>query len=678
MNVTKRRNIGIMAHIDAGKTTTTERILFYTGKSHRIGEVDQGSAVMDWMEQEQDRGITITSAATTCFWKDHQINIIDTPGHVDFTAEVERSLRVLDGAVAVFDAVGGVEPQSETVWRQADTYEVPRIAYVNKMDRVGADFESVLADIRGKLGAHPVAVQVPIGREDTFTGVIDLLAMEEIHWDPESLGFEMTKQPITAENEELASTWREKLLDDITTYSDELTEVYLETGDVPLDDLIAVLRTATIAREIVPVYCGASLRNMGVQPLLDGVINFLPAPEELPPIVGHHAKTEEEVPVERSADGPPLALIFKIQTDREAGLLCFIRVYSGSFKAGSAVMNIDKKKKERVNRLLRMHAARSEQLQTIEAGDIAVVVGMKFAQTGDTIGTEAKQVILERMHFPEPVISVAIEPKTLSDRDRLKQILEQLALEDPTFTAREDSDTGELIISGMGELHLDVLVTRIVKDYGLEARIGRPQVTYRESIASRAEHTEVFERVLAGKENVATVTLSVEPQTRGEGNSFESLVPEHVLPKEFQEAVRRGVEGSLASGIAVGYPAIDIKVILTGAAYDEATATPFAYEACGAMCLDAACTKAGPLLLEPIMKVDVMSPNEFMGEVIQGITMRGGIVNSVESKPAVEHIRASAPLAAMFGYSTALRSVSQGRATYAMEFSHFEKKSSTS
>ncbi|MFP4509624.1 MAG: elongation factor G [Spirochaetaceae bacterium] len=678
MSVVKRRNIGIMAHIDAGKTTTTERILFYTGKSHRIGEVDQGSAVMDWMEQEQDRGITITSAATTCFWKDHQVNIIDTPGHVDFTAEVERSLRVLDGAVAVFDAVGGVEPQSETVWRQADTYEVPRIAYVNKMDRVGADFENVLDDMRTKLGAHPVAVQVPIGRENTFTGVIDLLAMEEIHWDPESLGFEMTKQPISSDNTALAAEWREKLLDDVTTFSDELTEIYLETGDVPLDKLLSVLREQTIARQVVPVYCGASLRNMGVQPLLDGVINFLPAPEELPPIVGHNAKTDEEVPVERTVDGPPLALIFKIQSDREAGLLCFIRVYSGSFKAGSSVMNIDKKKKERVNRLLRMHAARSEQLQTIEAGDIAVVVGMKFAQTGDTIGTEAKQIILERMVFPEPVISVAIEPKTLSDRDRLKQILSQLALEDPTFTTREDADTGELIISGMGELHLDVLVTRIVRDYGLDARIGRPQVTYRESIAQAAEHTETFERVLAGKENTATITLRVEPQPRGTGNSFESLVPEHQLPKELQEAVRRGVEGSLSSGIAVGYPAIDIKVTMTHASYDETTATTFAYEACGAMCLDAACSKAGPLLLEPIMKVDVNSPNEFMGEVIQGITMRGGIVTSVESKPAVEHIRASAPLASMFGYSTALRSVSQGRATYAMEFSHFEKKSGNS
>lgn len=664
-----------MAHIDAGKTTTTERILFYTGKSHRIGEVDQGSAVMDWMEQEQDRGITITSAATTCFWKDHQINIIDTPGHVDFTAEVERSLRVLDGAVGVFDAVGGVEPQSETVWRQADSYDVPRIAYVNKMDRVGADFGNVLTEIRQKLGAHPIAVQVPIGRENTFTGVIDLLAMEEIHWDPESLGFEMTKQAITEANRELAAEWREKLLDDVTTYSEELTDIYLETGDLPLDTLLSVLREKTISRDLVPVYCGASLRNMGVQPLLDGVINFLPAPEELPPIMGHLVKNDEEVPVERSSDGPPLALIFKIQSDREAGLLCFIRVYSGSFKSGSAIMNIDKKKRERVNRLLRMHAARSEQLQTIEAGDIAVVVGMKFAQTGDTIGTEAKQVILERMHFPEPVISVAIEPKTLSDRDRLKQILEQLALEDPTFTAREDSDTGELIISGMGELHLDVLVTRIVKDFGLEARIGRPQVTYRESIASSAEHTESFERVLAGKENSARITLRVEPQPRGTGNSFESLVKEHVLPRELQEAVKRGVEGSLASGIAVGYPAIDIKVVMTAADYDETSATPFAYEACGAMCLDNACSKAGPVLLEPIMKVDVMTPNEFMGEVIQGITMRGGIVSSVESRPAVEHIRASAPLAAMFGYSTALRSVSQGRATYAMEFSHFERKS---
>ena len=674
MNVTKRRNIGIMAHIDAGKTTTTERILYYTGKSHRIGEVDTGNATMDWMEQEQDRGITITSAATTCFWKENQINIIDTPGHVDFTAEVERSLRVLDGAVAIFDAVGGVEPQSETVWHQADSYEVPRIAYVNKMDRVGADFFMVIEDMRQKLAATPVPMQIPIGAEDKFTGVIDLLSMQEIHWDRESLGFEMTKQEIGEEHRERAETWREKLLDSVTATSDELTEIYLEEGDVPLDRLIAAIREQTIARTIVPVYCGASLRNMGVQPLLDGVVNFLPAPEELPPIVGHHANSDEEVHIERSAEGKPLALVFKIQSERESGALSFIRVYSGKFKAGTAIQNIDKKKKERLNRILRMHAARSEQLSEVVAGDIAVVVGLKFAQTGDTIGQQDFPIILERMHFPEPVISVAIEPKSLSERDRLKQVLSTLSLEDPTFFSSEDEDTGELIIRGMGELHIEVLVTRIIKDFGIDAKIGKPQVTYRESITSTIEHTEEFSKLIAGKENTATVTLRVEPLKRGAGNVFTSKVSEEHLPRVFQDAVKRGVEGGFGSGIVLGYPAIDVGVTLVEADYDEQTSTEFAFEACASMGFDTACEKAAPILLEPIMKVDVMCPQEFMGDVIQGITTRGGVVQSVESKPSVEHIRATAPLAAMFGYSTALRSTTQGRGTYAMEFSHFERK----
>ncbi|MFP4642986.1 MAG: elongation factor G [Spirochaetales bacterium] len=674
MNVTKRRNIGIMAHIDAGKTTTTERILYYTGKSHRIGEVDSGSATMDWMSQEQDRGITITSAATTCFWKEHQINIIDTPGHVDFTAEVERSLRVLDGAIAIFDAVGGVEPQSETVWHQADSYEVPRIAYVNKMDRVGADFSMVLDDMRKKLAANPVAMQVPIGSEDRFVGAIDLLSMEELYWDRESLGFEMTRKPLSDEHREIAEQWREKLLDAVTSFSDELTEQYLEEGSVALEDLLAVIREQTIARTLVPVYCGASLRNMGVQPLLDSVVNFLPAPEELPAIVGHHAKDESEVAVERSADGKPLALVFKIQSDKESGTLSFIRVYSGKFKAGTAVHNIDKKKKERFNRLLRMHAARSEQLQEVVAGDIAVVVGLKFAQTGDTIGSPDFPVILERMHFPEPVISVAIEPKSLSEREKMKQVLSTLSLEDPTFFSHEDEDTGELIIRGMGELHIDVLVTRMTRDFGVDAKVGKPQVTYRESISRASIYTAEFHRIIAGKENNAEITLKVEPLERGSGNVFKSEVSKDQLPPSFQDAVRRGVEGAFSSGIVMGYPAIDIGVTLVDASYDEATATEFAYEACASQGFDEACEKAEPIMLEPIMNVDIMCPSEFMGDVIQGLTTRGGVVHSVENKPSVEHIRATAPLAAMFGYSTSLRSMTQGRGTYGMEFSHFEKK----
>jgi len=673
-NPTKRRNIGIMAHIDAGKTTTTERILYYTRKTHRLGEVDRGDAVMDWMEQEQDRGITITSAATTCFWKDHQINIIDTPGHVDFTAEVERSLRVLDGAVAVFDAVGGVEPQSETVWAQADYYNVPRLAYVNKMDRVGADFFHVLDDMHDKLKCTTVPLQIPIGSENSFTGVIDLLAMEEIHWDRESLGFEMTKNPIADEQRANAEKWRDALLDKLTHYSDKLTELYLEGEEIPVEKILPVIRRETIAGNIVPVYCGASLRNMGVQPLLDGIVNFLPAPEELPAIVGAHAKKGDEVHVERTPEGPPLALVFKIQADREAGTLSFIRVYSGSFKANSAVHNIAKRKKERFNRLLRMHAARSEQLQSVEAGDIAVVIGLKFAQTGDTIGSEGFPVLLEQMHFPEPVISVAIEPRTLSEREKLKQVLSTLSLEDPTFTSKEDDDTGELIISGMGELHIDVLVTRITQDWGVGAKVGNPQVTYRESISTEVTHTEEFDRVLGGKENTAEVTLKVEPLPRGTGNRFNNQVRDADVPQQMIEAVERGILGAFQGGIRVGYPCVDIGVTLVKAGYDEQTSTEFAFEAAASRGFDHACEKAHPIMLEPIMRVDVMCPAEFMGDVINLLTVRNGVVESVESKPSVEHIRATAPLAHMFGFSTALRSTSQGRATYGMEFSHFARK----
>jgi elongation factor G len=674
MKISDTRNIGIMAHIDAGKTTTTERILYYTGKVHRIGEVDYGEATMDWMEQEQNRGITITSAATTTYWKDHRVNIIDTPGHVDFTAEVERSLRVLDGAVAIFAAVGGVEPQSETVWRQANTYSIPRIAYINKMDRIGADFFSVLEDMKKKLGANPIPMQIPIGSEGDFTGVIDLLAMEEIHWDPQSHGFEMSKNPIEEAQRELATTWREKLFDEVTQYSDELTELYLDGADLPLEKVLSVIRERTISQEMVPVYCGASLRNMGVQPLLDGVINFLPGPEELPPIVGIHTKKDEEVEVIRSKDGPPLGLVFKIQHDREMGTLSYVRVYSGSIKANSAVWNIDKRKRERANRLLRMHASRSEQLDSVEAGDIAVVVGFKLAQTGDTIGSEGYPVQLERMRFPEPVISVAIEPRTLSERDKLKSVLEILGREDPTFLAHEDEETGELIIRGMGELHLDVLVTRIIEDFKVDARMGKPQVTYRESISREVTHTEHFERVLGGKENEAEVTLKVQPAERGLGNSYRSEVSPDAAPKEILEAIERGVRAGFNAGIAVGYPAFDVTVSLVGLSYDQNTGTEFAFEAAASRGFDNACNLADPILLEPVMKVDVITPNEFMGEVISGLTMRGGLVESVDSRPTAEHIRAVAPLERMFGYSTALRSVTQGRGTYAMEFSHFAKK----
>ena len=668
------RNIGIMAHIDAGKTTTTERILYYTGKSHRIGEVDRGDTVMDWMAQEQDRGITITSAATTAFWKDFQINIIDTPGHVDFTAEVERALRVLDGAVGVFCAVGGVEPQSETVWRQANTYDIPRIVYVNKMDRIGADFAEVLSEIREKLGANPVAIQIPIGRENEFEGVIDLRTMEEIRWSDDDSGNTMERQPIRDELASEADEWRERLLDELSHHSDELTELFLDGAEIPLDLIDSVLREQTLAQSLVPVLTGASLRNIGVQPLLDAVLAYLPGPDELPPVTGHNIKKDEDVPIERAQDGPDVALVFKIQNEREAGPLSFVRVYSGKIKAGSAAMNHNKKKRERVNRLLRVHANRTEQVDSLKAGDIGAVIGFKLAQTGDTIGSEGFPVVLERMHFPEPVISVAIEPRTLSERDKLKDVLEVLSREDPTFVAKEDEDTGELIISGMGELHLDVLVTRMIDDFKVGAKVGKPQVTYRESIRKRVTHREKVTRVLAGKENIADLTLTVEPLDRGSGNHFTSKVGTGTLPQVLLDAVERGVLGGLDGGIVQGYPAYDVGVTLDSAVYNEATSTEFAFEAAASICLDNACRAADPILLEPIMNVDVIVPKEFMGEAINGITSRSGIVESVESRPTAEHIRASAPLEKMFGYSTALRSATQGRGTYAMEFSHFEGK----
>ncbi len=667
----KTRNIGIMAHIDAGKTTTTERILFFTGKSHRIGEVDDGSATMDWMVQEQNRGITITSAATTTYWKDHRINIIDTPGHVDFTAEVERSLRVLDGAVAVFCAVGGVEPQSETVWRQADAYEVPRIAFINKMDRIGADFFEVLREIHDKLKANPVPVMIPVGRENSFTATIDLITMKELHWDSEDQGRTITEHPIRPEMVDQAEQWREKLLDTVSSSSDEITDLILDDQNVPEELIRQELRALTLSRNAVPVLVGASLRNMGVQPLLDAVVHYLPTPEELPPIQGMNPRKETPVAVERSEDGQAVGMVFKIQADREAGNLCFVRMYQGVLKSGVATFNHNQGKRERANRILRMHANRTEQVDRLVAGDIGVIVGFKLAQTGDTIGSEGFPVVLERMHFPEPVISVAIEPQTMSEQDRLKTTLNLLTREDPTFIWKEDSDTGQLIISGMGELHLDVLVTRIIDDYNVHAKVGNPQVTYRESITAVAEHREIFQKVLAGKENRSEIVLRVAPRARGTGNHFSSVVPESRLPRQFAQAVERGVAGAFNSGISMGYPTIDIGVELIDAVYDELTASEFAFEAAGSMGFDNACRQAGAVLLEPVMKLTVMVPQEFMGEAINGITTRGGIVHAVESRPGVEHITAEAPLKKMFGYSTALRSSTQGRGNYAMEFSHF-------
>ena len=677
MTSEKTRNIGIIAHIDAGKTTTTERILFYTGENHRIGEVDNGEATMDWMEQEQNRGITITSAATTCYWKGVQINIIDTPGHVDFTAEVERSLRVLDGAVGVFCAVGGVEPQSETVWRQANTYGVPRIAFINKMDRLGADFYAAIEDIKTKLKEEPVPLFIPIGKESHFKGVIDLLKMQMVTFDPETSGYDYSYSDIPADMMDEAQTWREKLLDSVSNFSDEITELYFAGEDIPQDLIISVLRKCTIERNLLPVFCGSSLKDIGVQCLLDGIVDLLPSPDDIPPAIGIHQKKdkEEEVQVKNDPKAPPLALVFKIQYDREAGPLAFVRVYSGTLKKSIAVLNISKKKRERINRLLRMHANRPEELSELQAGDIGVIVGFKLAQTGDTIGSEGAQILLEKMSFPEPVISIAIEPANATEQAKLKKTLEILTLEDPTFTYKDNEETGQLVISGMGELHLDVLVTRITKEFKVDCNIGKPQVTYRESITSTAEKTYTFSKMIAGKENSATVTLRVSPLEPKSGTVYENLVTSRTIPPEMFDAIQRGVENSFRSGIKYGYEVCDMKVELLDVKYSELTASEFAYEACAAMCFDAAAQEAGPVLMEPVMDVILIVPSQYVGDTISSLTQRGGIVSSMESKPSADHIMAQAPLSKLFGYSTALRSSTQGRGTFSMEFSHFAPKS---
>ena len=674
MSIEAMRNIGIMAHIDAGKTTTTERILFYTGKSHRIGEVDNGEATMDWMEQEQNRGITITSAATTCYWNKHHINIIDTPGHVDFTAEVERSLRVLDGAIAIFCAVGGVEPQSETVWHQADHYNIPRIAFVNKMDRLGADFFDVIKDIETKLQANPLVLYLPVGSENDFIGIIDLIKMKELKFEINSKGSEIIESDISEEYSVLADEWHEKLLDSISEYSEAITDLFLEGEEIPVKLIKEVIRENTLNRKLVPVFVGASLKNIGVQPLLDGVLDFLPSPAEGTQVIGHKLKDNSEVIVAHDKKGPALALVFKIQSDKEAGALSFIRVYSGTIKKGTAVLNITKHKRERINRLLRMHSNRHEAIDELHAGDIAVVVGFKSAQTGDTVGSEGYQVLLEDMNFPEPVISVAIEPKTISDQDKLLKALDSLKREDPTFTVKENEETGQLIIAGMGELHLDVLVKRVISEFKVAANVGKPQVTYRESIFTKISHTESFQKLVAGKENNAEITISVEPAGKGEGNSFTSEVSDTTLPREFNDAAARGIQNAFSSGIMYGYPTIDIKVTMINAVYDPQTASALAFETAGALGFDAACREADPALLEPIMNVDILAPKEFVGEVISHVTSRKGIIGSLESKPSIEHIRAEVPLVNMFGYSTALRSLTQGRGTFAMEFSYFARK----
>lgn len=680
MILSNMRNIGIMAHIDAGKTTTTERILYYSGKIHKIGEIDDGEATMDFMKQEQERGITIASAAITTEWKGCTINIIDTPGHVDFTAEVERSLRVLDGAVAVICAVGGVQPQTETVWHQADEFSVPRLCFINKMDRVGADFFRAVEDIQKKFGCETACLEIPIGAGQDFEGVIDLIRMKEIRYDEKSEGELFFESDIAPSRQAQAAEWREKLLDTAASNDDELGELYIEGKAISEDALKAALRRETIARRVVPCLCGSARHNQGVQPLIDAVVDFLPCPTDVPPTKGIHIKKNREESVEVKCDerGYPLGLVFKIQQDREMGSLCFVRMYSGKFTAGEQCLNVGKKKRERINRILRVNADKMERLQSVSAGDIAVFVGLKVSQTGDTLGSEGYPVLLESLKFPEPVISVAIESETLSDKQRLMDVIAMMSREDPTFTSHEDKETGQLIISGMGELHLDVLVTRMRDDFGVKARVGKPQVTYRESIGKSAEYEEDYSRVLGGKEIRARLRMRADPEESGKGTNY--VCEEHggAIPSEIYDALRRSVEACFAGGITMGYPCADMRITVDNIVYDELTSTPFAFEAAAAEAFDAVCRLAEPKMLEPVMSVDIDCPAEFVGEAIGQIIARGGMIVSMDEKANGDIIYAKAPMAKMFGFSTSLRSVTQGRASFGMTFSHFQEIASKS
>lgn len=666
------RNIGIMAHIDAGKTTTTERVLYYTGKTNRMGEVDTGSAEMDWMEQEKERGITITSASTTCFWRDYQINIIDTPGHVDFTVEVERSLRVLDGAVVIFDAVSGVEPQSETVWRQADKYHVPRVAFVNKMDRVGADFFTSVGSIAERLGAHPVPMQLPLGQEASFAGVIDLIRMQVIVWEEETLGAEFQIREIPSECMDQALQYREKLLEAVAEQDESLLRKYVEGREISEQEIRAAIRKATLALKITPVICGASFRNKGVQPLLDVVVDYLPSPVDLPPVTGVNPKTGKEEKRSPVDEEPLAALAFKLVADPYVGQLCYFRVYSGTMESGTSVYNPTRRVRERIGRLLRMHANKREEVKSVQAGNIAAAVGLKSAKTGDTLCNEGHQILLEAIEFPTPVLSVAIEPKTKEGAERLSLALQSLANEDPTFQTRVDEDTGQTIISGMGELHLEIIVDRLLREFKVEANVGRPQVAYRETITRPVEVEKKFIRQTGGRGQYAHVCLDVEPQPAGSGFRFEKKIVGGVIPREFIPAVEKGVREAAESGVLAGYPVVDITVTLTDGSYHEVDSSDLAFKIAGSMAFKDAVKQGHPILLEPTMQVDVVVPEEFLGGVISDLNSRRGRVVGIETRPAARVVRAEVPLATMFGYATDMRSATQGRATYTMQFAHYE------
>ena len=681
--IARYRNVGIMAHIDAGKTTTTERILFYTGVSHKIGEVHDGAATMDWMEQEQERGITITSAATTCFWsgvdkqlEQHRINIIDTPGHVDFTIEVERSLRVLDGAVAVFCAVGGVEPQSETVWRQADKYKVPRIAFVNKMDRSGADFLRVVAQLRKRLGANPVPLQIPVGAEDSFSGVVDLIRMKAIYWNESDMGLTYQEESIPEGLLSSAVEWREKLVESAAESSDELMEAYLEEGELAEAQIHAGLRVRTIAGEIVPVLCGSAFKNKGVQLVLDSVVHYLPSPEDVPAIEGFD-ESGESSGVQRHAndDEPFAALAFKIATDPFVGSLCFFRVYSGVLKAGDVIFNPRKGKRERIGRILQMHSNSREEIKEVRAGDIAAAVGLKDVITGDTLSDLNDVVTLELMEFPEPVISVAVEARTQGDQDKMAVALSKLAQEDPSFRVRTDPETAQVIISGMGELHLDIIVDRMKREFGVSAKVGEPQVSYRECIRDTVKAEGKFIRQSGGKGQYGHVWLKLEPLAEGAGYEFVNAIEGGVIPKEFIPAVDKGVKEQLENGVLAGYPCVDIKVTLYDGSFHDVDSNELAFKVAGSIGVREGVMQASPVLLEPLMKVEIVTPEEHLGDVMGDLNRRRGIVQGMDDSPSGRIVRAEVPLSEMFGYATALRSATQGRASYSMEFAKYAEAS---
>ncbi len=675
----KIRNIGIMAHIDAGKTTTTERILYYTGRTYKLGEVHEGTAIMDWMEQEQERGITITSAATTCFWprrgEPYRINIIDTPGHVDFTVEVERSLRVLDGAVTVLDAVGGVEPQTETVWRQADRYGVPRIVFVNKMDRVGADFDRCLRMVRERLGAKAVPIHLPLGTGELFTGLIDIIRQVEIVYDDETLGKKYVEGPVPASLRAKVAEMRHELLEATVEHDDAILHKYLEEHELSEEDIRTVLRKATISGHVVPVLCGAAFKNKGVQPLLDAVIDFLPAPVDVPAIRGHLPHHDATHAVRQASDDEPFAaLAFKIMTDPYVGKLTFFRVYSGVLPAGSYVYNSTKDRKERIGRLLQMHANKREEIEEVRAGDIAAAIGLKDTKTGDTLCAEDHPIILEAMRFPEPVISVAIEPKTKADQDKLGIALQKLSEEDPTFRVHTDAETAQTIISGMGELHLEIIVDRMKREFKVEANVGRPQVAYRETVRKRVEYVEgKFIRQTGGRGQYGHVVIHLAPGKPGTGFVFEDKIVGGVVPKEYIGPVEQGVKEALENGVLAGYPMVDVKVELVDGSYHDVDSSEMAFKIAGSLAVKEAARQAHPVLLEPVMDVEVVTPADYMGDVIGDLSSRRGKIGGMTQRAGAHIVAASVPLAEMFGYSTTLRSMSQGRAIYSMEFSHYQE-----